>query len=271
MLGTQAQEVIEWAIKKLDSYDSEKKLYNISAIILSILDVICGVIAIFYTSMVVTSVVASIVCGTIWSGRCIQLIKAERLAKSLKVLSTASIAYIAVRKKRSEFMKKILQNMKNNPLTIIFALLGGGIMAFATYSLAQLYFITLPHWLYIVFAVIAAIITILLVFVLGWDSVKSAILRSAKKNLSKENYNLILDTINSLEVAEKESKREEAEKANAEKIKLKEVEKAKVIVAQYEAQKAAYENAQKVLADNKTIGIESMTQEVVLEEKKEGE
>ena len=51
MLETQAQEVIAWAMKKLDSYDNEKKLYNISAIILSILDVICGVVAIFYTSM----------------------------------------------------------------------------------------------------------------------------------------------------------------------------------------------------------------------------
>ena len=57
-MDTQAQEVINWAIEKLNSYDSEKKLYNISAVILSVLDVICGIIAIFYTSMIVTSVVA---------------------------------------------------------------------------------------------------------------------------------------------------------------------------------------------------------------------
>lgn len=250
MLETQAQEVIEWAMKKLDSYDNEKKLYNISGIILSILDVVCGIIASFYASVVVTSTVASIVCGTIWSGRCIQLIKAERLAKSLKVLSTASIAYIAVRKKRSEFMKKIMQNIKNNPLTIIFAILGGGIMAFATYKLAQLYFITLPHWLYIIFAVLAAIITMLLVFVLGWDSVKSAILRSAKKNLTSENYNKVLDLVGSLETTEAEAKQAQTEKAQAEKVKLKEVEQAQAIVAQHEAQQKAYENALKVLADN---------------------
>lgn len=68
MENTEAQ-VIEWAIKKLKSYDNEKKLYNLSAIILSVLDVLCGIISIFYTSMIVTSVIASIICGTIWGGR----------------------------------------------------------------------------------------------------------------------------------------------------------------------------------------------------------
>lgn len=253
MLETQAQEAIAWAMKKLDSYDNEKKLYNISAIILSILDVICGVVAIFYTSMIVTSVVASIVCGTIWSGRCIQLIKAERLAKSLKVLSTVSIAYIAVRKKRSEYMKKLLQNIKNNPLTIIFALLSGGIMAFTTFKLAQLYFINLPLYLYIIFAVIAAIVTVILVVVLGWDSVKNAVLRSAKKNLNDENYNKVVELVGTLENAEKQTKQEQAENAK----KLKDVEQAKATIAKYEAQvaeqaaqKEAYENAKKVIAEN---------------------
>lgn len=246
MLETQAQEVIDWAMKKLDSYDNEKKLYNISAIVLSILDVICGVIAIFYTSMIVTSVVASIICGTIWSGRCIQLIKAERLAKSLKVLSTASIAYIAVRKKRSEYMKKLLQNIKNNPLTIIFALLGGGIMAFATFKLAQLYFINLPLYLYFLFAVIAAIITITLVVVLGWDSVKPAILRSAKKSLGADDYDKVISFVGTLEQAAEKSKQEQRENEK----KLKDVEQAKATVAEYEARKAAYENAKKIIADN---------------------
>ena len=47
MNTTQTQEVINWAIDKIKSYDSEKKLYNLSAIILSVLDVVCGIIAIF--------------------------------------------------------------------------------------------------------------------------------------------------------------------------------------------------------------------------------
>lgn len=252
MITTQTQEVINWAIEKIKSYDNDKKIYNISAIVLSILDVICGIIAIFYTSMIVTSILASIACGTIWSGRFIQLIKTERLANALRILSTASIAYIAVRKKRSEYMKKILQNIKNNPLTIIFAVIGGGVMAFVTYSLAQLYFTTLPQWVYIIFAIIAAIITIVLVFVLGWDTVKSAILRSAKKTLNEENYNKVVEMVGTLEAAQAEDAKAQAETV----AKSKEVERAKITIANYEARlqqdeedKAAYEKAKALIAE----------------------
>lgn len=108
MTATKQQEVIDWAISKLQSFDKQKKLYNLSAIILSILDVTCGVITVFYASMLAASVVASILCGTVWGARFIQLIKIEKLAKSLKALKVAntfSLAYILVRKKRSEFMK----------------------------------------------------------------------------------------------------------------------------------------------------------------------
>lgn len=255
MIKAQTQELVEWAMSKIETYDNEKKLYNISAIILSILDVICGIIAIFYTSMLATSVVASILCGTIWSGRFIQLVKTERLAKSLKILTTASLAYIAARKKRSEYMKNFFKNIKNNPLTIVFALLGGAIMAFATYTIAQLYFISLPTYLYVIFAVIAAILTIVLVVILGWDNVKSAILRSAKKNLSADNYNKVIEFVGTLETAQEKDKQEQAENAK----KLKDVEQAKAIVANYEAQvaekdaqKVAYENAKKVLANADT-------------------
>lgn len=260
MITTQTQEVINWALEKIKSYDNEKKLYNISAIILSVLDVVCGIIAIFYTSMVVTSVLASIACGTIWSGRFIQLIKTERLVKALRVLSSASIAYIAVRKKRSEYMKKILQNIKNNPLTIIFSMISSGIMAFATYSLTQLYFNSLPNWIYIILAIIVGIVTIVLTFVLGWDNIKSSILRSAKKSLNKENYNKVVDMVKVLEEAQAEDKKAQAENA----AKSKEVEQAKITIAKYEAQmqeeeanKLAYEQAKALVAQNELIDVSS--------------
>lgn len=107
MSSTKQKEVIEWAIQKLQDYEKEKKLYNLSAIILSVLDVLCGVIAIFYAGMMATSIVASILCGTVWGARFIQLVKAERLAKALKLLSVPSLAYLATRKKRGEIMKNI--------------------------------------------------------------------------------------------------------------------------------------------------------------------
>lgn len=243
MENTEAQ-VIEWAIKKLKSYDNEKKLYNLSAIILSVLDVLCGIISIFYTSMIVTSVIASIICGTIWGGRFIQLIKAERLAKALKILSTASITYITVRKKRSEFMKKFFDNLKNNPLTIVFALIGGGVMGFAAYKLAQLYFVALPQWAYILIAIVAAVLTVVFVVLLGWDNLKSAILRSAKKTLSKDGYNTLVETVDALKAKEAE----QAEIAAATAAHDREVEQARQIIAEREKQNAEYKKALELLA-----------------------
>lgn len=102
---TKQQELVDWAIERLERFEKEKKLYNLSAIILSLLDVLCGVIALFYASMTLTSIIASILCGTTWGARCIQVIKCEKLAKALKVLSVPSLTYIAVRKRRNEFMK----------------------------------------------------------------------------------------------------------------------------------------------------------------------
>lgn len=243
MENTEAR-VIEWAIKKLKSYDNEKKLYNLSAIILSVLDVLCGIISIFYTSMIVTSVIASIICGTIWGGRFIQLIKAERLAKALKILSTASITYITVRKKRSEFMKKFFDNLKNNPFTIVFALIGGGIMGFAAYKLAQLYFVALPQWAYILIAIVAAVLTVVFVVLLGWDNLKSAILRSAKKTLSKDGYNTLVETVDALKAKEAE----QAEIAAATAAHDREVEQARQIIAEREKQNAEYKKALELLA-----------------------
>lgn len=243
MENTEAQ-VIEWAIKKLKSYDNEKKLYNLSAIILSVLDVLCGIISIFYTSMIVTSVIASIICGTIWGGRFIQLIKAERLAKALKILSTASITYITVRKKRSEFMKKFFDNLKNNPFTIVFALIGGGVMGFAAYKLAQLYFVALPQWAYILIAIVAAVLTVVFVVLLGWDNLKSAILRSAKKTLSKDGYNTLVETVDALKAKEAE----QAEIAAATAAHDREVEQARQIIAEREKQNAEYKKALELLA-----------------------
>lgn len=243
MENTEAQ-VIEWAIKKLKSYDNEKKLYNLSAIILSVLDVLCGIISIFYTSMIVTSVIASIICGTIWGGRFIQLIKAERLAKALKILSTASITYITVRKKRSEFMKKFFDNLKNNPLTIVFALIGGGVMGFAAYKLAQLYFVALPQWAYILIAIVAAVLTVVFVVLLGWDNLKPAILRSAKKTLSKDGYNTLVETVDALKAKEAE----QAEIAAATAAHDREVEQARQIIAEREKQNAEYKKALELLA-----------------------
>lgn len=107
MTPAKQKEVIDWAIQKLQDYENEKKLYNLSAITLSILDVLCGIISIFYAGMMATSIVASILCGTVWGARYIQLVKARNLAKALRLLSVPSIAYLAARKRRGELMRNI--------------------------------------------------------------------------------------------------------------------------------------------------------------------
>lgn len=236
------QELIDWAIDKLQSYDNEKKLYNFSAIILSVLDVLCGMIAIFYAGMLATSVVTSIICGTIWTGRLIQIIKAERLAKALKILSVASLSYIAVRKKRSEYMKSFKNAIKNNPLTILFAALGGVVMGYASYLAAVKFFVALPQYAYILMAIGCAILTIVLIVLLGWDTAKSAVLRTAKKTLTKENYEKLVGFVSELEDKQKAEK-EAQEKAEAHQ---KDVEKAKAIVNDYE-------NAKKLLEEDKAM------------------
>lgn len=123
MTAAKQQEIIDWAINRLQSYDKEKKLYNITAIILSFLDVACGIATIFYAGMLATSIVASILCGTVWGARFIQLVKMEKLAQALKTLkvSTAlSLSYILVRKKRREFMKNTkIRNYVIAGLTIL--------------------------------------------------------------------------------------------------------------------------------------------------------
>lgn len=145
-------------------------------------------------------------------------------------------------------MKKFFENIKNNPLTIVFAIIGGGVMGFSAYKLAQLYFVALPQWVYILIAVVAAILTVVLVVVLGWDNLKSAILRHAKKTLSDDGYNQLVDMVDSLKASEDE----QAEIAAANAAHDKEVERARQVVAEYEKRTAEYEKARALLSGEST-------------------
>ena len=114
------QELIDWAINKIEMFEKEKKLYNISAIILALLDVVCGILASYYSLMIVNAVVATILCGTVWGARTVQVIKCEKLAQAIKAMSIPSMAYIAVRKRRGDFMKDVkLRNIVIGVLTFL--------------------------------------------------------------------------------------------------------------------------------------------------------
>lgn len=120
MVTTKEQELIDWAIDKIQMFEKEKKLYNYSAIILSVIDVICGIVALFQSFMLLYSVLATILCGTVWGARTVQVIKCEKLAQAIKVMTVPSLAYIAVRKKRGEFMKNLkVRNIVIGVLTFL--------------------------------------------------------------------------------------------------------------------------------------------------------
>ena len=88
-------------------YQKEQKLYNIAGIILSLLDIIFGLLSLFYGALLITAVVASVLCGTVWGARTVQVMKIRQLIKNLKVLAVPGFVYIATRKKRGDLFMNI--------------------------------------------------------------------------------------------------------------------------------------------------------------------
>ena len=148
-------------------------------------------------------------------------------------------------------MKNVFKNIKNNPMTIIFAFLGAVIMGFSAYKIAPVYLVELPAWAYIVIACAVALLTIAFVILLGWDNAKSAILRAAKKNLDAEGYDKVIAFVGELENQQKAAKEQEV----AEAAKQVEIEKARKKVEEYEQAKKLLEQAE--LQNNQSAGNES--------------
>lgn len=233
------QEVINDTLERLErKLTKETKVYGIFTIILSVLDVLCGFMCIIFTTLQITAVVVSVLSGTLICSRAVQVLKAKNLINTIRVLSGLSSTYVVCRIKKGEFMKNFFQAIKNNPLTLLFAIIGGAIMGFAGFNIAQIYF-AMPTWGYVLVAIGCALLTIAIVVVLGWDKAKAAILRTAKKNLTKENYDSLVEMVGTLE----QKQAEDAAKLAEEEAKAKELEQAKITVE-------AYENAKKLLEEN---------------------
>lgn len=106
-------------------YQKERKVYNIAGIILSLLDILFGLLSLFYSAMLITAVVASVLCGTVWGARTIQVLKIRQLTKNLKLIAAPGIVYIATRKKRGDlFMNIKLKNWIIAGLDLAAVLLG---------------------------------------------------------------------------------------------------------------------------------------------------
>lgn len=88
-------------------YQKEQKLYNIAGIVLSLLDIIFGLLSLFYSALLITAVVTSVLCGTVWGTRTIQVMKVRQLIKNLKILAIPGFVYIVTRKKRGDLFMNI--------------------------------------------------------------------------------------------------------------------------------------------------------------------
>lgn len=88
-------------------YQKEQQLYNIAGIVLSLLDIIFGLLSLFYSALLITAVVASVLCGTVWGARTVQVMKIRQLIQNLKILAIPGFVYIATRKKRGDLFMNI--------------------------------------------------------------------------------------------------------------------------------------------------------------------
>ena len=88
-------------------YQKEQKLYNIAGIVLSLLDIIFGLLSLFYSALLITAVVTSVLCGTVWGARTIQVMKVSQLIKNLKILAIRGFVYIVTRRKRGDLFMNI--------------------------------------------------------------------------------------------------------------------------------------------------------------------
>jgi hypothetical protein len=103
--------LVEDLLDRLDAidkrYQKEQKVYNIAGIILSILDIAFGLLSLFYSALLITAVVASVLCGTVWGARTVQVMKIRQLIKNLKLIAAPGFVYIATRKKRGDLFMNI--------------------------------------------------------------------------------------------------------------------------------------------------------------------
>lgn len=125
-----------WVEEKDRKFDSQSRLYNVSALALSALDAALGILAAFYTVLTAGAVLTSIICAATWGSRFIQLVKLQKLVKAVE---KGYFYYIKKRKNKEESktMKRIIQNIKNNPITLVAAFILAVVMGFAGYIVSQ--------------------------------------------------------------------------------------------------------------------------------------
>lgn len=215
-----------------EKLEKEQKAYGILTIILSVLDVLTGILCIFLTSVQITAVVTSILSGSVVGSRAIQVLKSRNLIKTVALINGLSASYVVSRVKKGEYMKNFL---KANKYSILSAIGLGGIVGTSTFFLMPLVWLA-PLYAKILIACGVGIVVFLLVFFLGREKFMQYALRIATKHLPNDKIENVLDIANKfneemskLEAEEKEKKELEAKKKQAKKI-VEEYENAKKLL-----------------------------------------
>lgn len=249
------KEVMENLLNKLDKIEKDRTIYNWFSIILSILDVICGIVCIVYSSIVIASTVISLITGIIIGGKTIQVIKAERLAKTLGIVLKQTwvrrvfmicLTFLSVRIKRSN--KKMGKWIKANKWSILCAFIACVIVSTAVWFVIAAYWITAPLWAEIIITIVAGLGSMFAAYFLGSEKVVQYTLRIASKKLPTEKINELTNQANLMFSEVEKLKAEELAKAKEDE----ELAKAKLTIE-------AYEKAKKIVEEheNKNIQVEA--------------
>ena len=211
----------------LDKLEKDRNIYNWTSIVLSILDVVCGLICIAYTSVLVASVVVSALTGVVITGRTIQVLKAERLAKTLGIFLKKSwvrrtfsicLLFITTRIKRGN--NKMAKWLKANKFSVLMGIIACGVVAGAVWFVISSYWSASPLWAHILITAGSGLVSCLGVYFLGAEKWTEYVLRISAKKLSKENQAKLSETatalFNQAKALEEQSKKEAELKAQAE-------------------------------------------------------
>lgn len=216
-------EKFEELLKKLEK---DRGIYNWVSIVLSILDVVCGLVCIAYSSLLVASTVVSALTGTIIAGRTVQVIKAERLAKSIGVVLGKSwvrrvfsicLLFVSTRIKRSNV--KMSKWIKANKFSIMMGIIACGVVAGAVWFVISAYWALAPLWAHILITVASGLVSAIGVYFLGAEKWVEYSLRIAAKKLNKDKQEQLTQVADNLfaqaKALEEASKKEEELKAKA--------------------------------------------------------
>jgi len=198
--------------------------FNNANIILSILDIICSIIALF-TSIVAIGIIFRSAIALRF------IITISKVRTVLKWCLMIVAVYLTTRlnflkKEKIKMWKNMITNIKNNPRTIIFGIICAGVFGYGAYYFSELFFGDLMSlFATITIGICFAVLSFIGCCWIGWDNVKSIVFWVAKKVLNTENYEKLIAFANELmkqqkaeeeakriELAEKDSITEQAEK-----------------------------------------------------------